>query len=80
MGILVNFDLNNSFRLVKRVVKAPEHFCVTRIEVANNAKKERRKKIEVIVRKRNKNGSASCPRAPFIGHATIQSAGAHKVP
>ena len=47
MGILVNFDLNNSFRLVKRVVKAPEQFCVTRIEVANNAKKERRKKLKL---------------------------------
>ena len=52
MGILVNLYLNNSFRPVKHAVKAPEHFCVTRIKVANNAKKERRKKIEGIVLKR----------------------------
>ena len=66
MGILVNFDLNNSFRLVKRVVKAPELFCVTRIELANNAKKERRKKIEVIVRKRNKTGAARAVREHLL--------------
>ena len=67
MGILVNLYLNNSFRPVKHAVKAPEHFCVTRIKVANNAKKERRKKLKALYSKE----LFTAPRAFYMGLTTI---------
>ena len=76
MGILVNLYLNNSFRPVKHAVKAPEHFCVTRIKVANNAKKNEEKNLKISCAKEIKTD----PRATFMGFVTIQSAGVDKVP